>query len=94
MYIHACMCMHLLSIIFSLLDDLHITRNPWVVLCFRRLLQNLMKYTDPAKLVKANVNLYVPGIYIEKGGRLRQYPPSPEELECLYDLVSEFMTIE
>ena len=57
--------------------------------CYR----NLMQYTDPAKLIRANVNIYVPGIYIEEGGKLKQYPPSPEEMDCLYDLVSEFMSI-
>ncbi|XP_076445729.1 uncharacterized protein LOC143283399 [Babylonia areolata] len=58
--------------------------------CYR----NLMQYTDPAKLIRANVNVYVPGIYVEEGGRLREYPPTPEEMDCLYDLVSEFMTVE
>ena len=50
-----------------------------------------MKYTDPSKLIKANVNIYVPGVYVEESGRLRQYPPTPQEMECMYDLVSEFL---
>ena len=58
--------------------------------CYR----DLMQYTEPAKLIRANVNIYVPGIYIEEGGKLKEYPPTPEEMDCLYDLVSEFMSID
>ena len=67
------------------------TGSPCCLLC--PCYHDLMQYTDPAKLIRANVNIYVPGVYIEEGGKMKQYPPTAEEMDCLHDLVSEFMSV-
>ena len=58
--------------------------------CYRELIQ----FAEPTRIIKENINIYVPGIYVEPGGKLKEYLPTFEEMDCLYDLVSEFMTLE
>ncbi|XP_059175277.1 uncharacterized protein LOC131955256 [Physella acuta] len=67
------------------------TGSPCCLLC--PCIKSLYKYTDPAKLIQASANKYVPGILIEDDGTIKQYDPSPDEMEALFELVNEFMTI-
>ncbi|CAG5116875.1 unnamed protein product, partial [Candidula unifasciata] len=67
------------------------TGSPCCLLC--PCIKSLYKYTDPAKLIQASINTYVPGILVEDDGSMQMYEPSAEETDLLFELINEFMTI-
>ncbi|XP_060558059.1 uncharacterized protein LOC132718383 [Ruditapes philippinarum] len=48
------------------------------------------KYLDSKKIVREQTNKYMPGIIVNDDGTIDHYDPTPDELDALVELMSEF----
>ncbi|CAC5388027.1 unnamed protein product [Mytilus coruscus] len=51
------------------------------------LMNRLKMYLEPNKIVQDQMNTYMPGLIIHEDGKLENYKPTPEEMECILDIV-------
>ncbi|XP_071140755.1 uncharacterized protein [Mytilus edulis] len=51
------------------------------------LMNKLKMYLEPNKIVQDQMNTYMPGLIIHEDGKLENYKPTPEEMECILDIV-------
>ncbi|CAC5395660.1 unnamed protein product [Mytilus coruscus] len=47
------------------------------------LMNQLKMYLEPNKIVQDQMNTYMPGLIIHEDGKLENYKPTPEEMECI-----------
>ncbi|OWF51470.1 uncharacterized protein LOC110449110 isoform X2 [Mizuhopecten yessoensis] len=69
------------------------TGCPCLLVVIPCVMKCLDKYLNPAKIVKENLNRYMPGVIIHEDGTIEKYDASPEEIECITEIVQEVMGI-
>ena len=48
-------------------------------------------YLDPAKILRDNINVYVPGVIVHEDWTIEDYEVSPEEIDCIIEIIDEAM---
>ncbi|XP_033725482.1 uncharacterized protein LOC117315409 [Pecten maximus] len=67
------------------------TGCPCLLVVFPCVMKCLDRYLNPARMVKENLNRYLPGVIIHEDGTLEKYNTTPEEIECMKEIISEVM---
>ncbi|XP_060066034.1 uncharacterized protein LOC132546337 [Ylistrum balloti] len=67
------------------------TGCPCLIVIFPCVMKCLDKYLNPARMVKENLNRYLPGVIIHEDGTVEKYDTTPEEIECITEIIDEVM---
>ncbi|XP_069102269.1 uncharacterized protein [Argopecten irradians] len=67
------------------------TGCPCLLVVFPCIMKCLDKYLNPGRMVKENINTYLPGVIINEDGTVEKYDASPEEIECMTEIIGEIM---
>ena len=68
-----------------------VTGCPCFLICVPVCRRFYDKYLDPAKIVRDNINVYLPGVIVHEDGTIEDYEVSPEEIDCIVEIIDEAM---